>query len=483
MKLLLIEKIYQHKRVSTLLVYGTAIAFCLSITSCKKFLDVQVPKTLLYTNNTFNSNGTATSALTAIYSQMGNDAIPFKLPQYTGISGDELITNSTVSEFAEMYKNNMQPLNGLNQSLWTSFYKYIYQANSVIEGLKSSTGVSSKIKSQLTGEAKFIRAYCLFNLTNLYGDIPVINSTDYKVNNSSFRTSQTDVYNQIINDLKDAKSLLNTNYVDIDDTTTTTERVRPNSFSASALLARVYLYKGDWTNAEQQASLVINSPMYDTVPINQVFLMNVNEAIWQIQPDVDATGVNTPEGEYFILTGPLDQGSTFQNSISISTQLLNSFESGDARRSEWIKDTVFNSTAYSFPYKYKVNSSTSLSEYSTMLRLGEVYLIRAEARAQLGEPDAVNDLNIIRKRAGLADYSGATDKTSLLAAILHERQVELFTEDGHRWFDVKRTGKIDAVMSAYAASKGASWNTNKQLFPIPQNERNNDPNLTQNQGY
>jgi len=458
----------------------TIIAF----SSCKKFVDVKVPKTLLYTANTFNDNGTATAALTAIYSQMENDdAMPFKLSQYTGVSGDELITNSTAPEFAEMYKNNIQPLNGMSQSLWVSFYKYIYQANAVIEGLQNSTGVFSKVKNQLTGEAKFMRAYCLFNLTNLYGDIPVVTSTDYKINNTSLRASQTDVYTQIINDLKDAQGLLNINYVAINDTSTTTERVRPNSFAASALLARIYLYKGDWTNAELQATSVINSPLYDTVPISQVFLKNVKEAIWQIQPDAVSTGFNTPEAQYFILTGPLDQGSTFQNSVSISNQLLNSFEPGDARRSAWIKDTVFNSTAYSFPYKYKINSSSTLLEYSTILRLGEVYLIRSEARAQQGNPNAINDLNVIRKRAGLTNYSGATDKTSLLSAILHERLVELFTENGHRWFDLKRTSKIDAIMSAYASSKAASWNSTKQLYPIPQTERNNDPNLTQNNGY
>jgi starch-binding outer membrane protein, SusD/RagB family len=483
MKLILTEKIYQRKRVTASLVCGTAFAFFACLTGCKKFVDVEVPKTLLYSANTFNSNGTATAALTAIYSQMGNGSILFNLPQYTGLSGDELFTNSTVPELLEIYKNNIQTKNSFNQNIWTTFYKYIYQANSIIEGLQNSSGVSATVKNQLIGEAKFIRAYCLFILTDLYGDVPVITSTDYKINNSSFRVSQSDVYSNIINDLKEAQGLLNVNYVDANDTSTTSERIRPNSFAASALLARAYLYKGDWTNAELQATAVINNSLYDTVPLNQVFLKNVNEAIWQIQPDVDATGFNTAEGQNFILTGPLNSTSANINSVTISDTLIHSFEAGDARRTTWIKDTVFNSTTYSFPYKYKVNSSSTSLEYSTILRLGEVYLIRAEARAQLGEANAVNDLNVIRKRAGLADYSGATDKISLLAAILHERQVELFTEQGHRWFDLKRTGKIDAVMTAYAPTKGATWSSSKQLFPIPQNERNNDPNLSQNNGY
>jgi starch-binding outer membrane protein, SusD/RagB family len=482
MKLIRTAKINEHKRVPMFSVYYTAIVFFLFIiTGCKKFVDVEAPKTLLYTSNVFNSNGTATAALTAIYSQMGNNLIPFRIPQYTGISGDELKSYSNVPEFAEIYKNNMQPLNGSSQSFWTALYKYIYQANAVIEGLQTSTGVTLKVKKQLTGEAKFIRAYCLFNLTNLYGDIPIVISTDYKVNNLSFRAAQGDVYSQVISDLTEAQSLLNTNYVAIDDTSTTTERVRPNTFAASALLARAYLYKGDWNNAEQQATSVINSSLYDTVSIDQVFLKNVKEAIWQNQP-VDK-GFNTPEGRYFILSGPPDQNSTLQNTVTISDTLINSFEPGDARRTNWIKDSIFGGVVYKLPYKYKINTGAALSEYSTVLRLGEVYLIRAEARARLGNiSGAQADLNLIRKRAQLPNTTAST-QTALVDAILHERQVELFTEQGHRWFDLKRTGKIDALMTAYAPTKGATWSSYKQLFPIPQNERNNNLNLTQNQGY
>jgi len=119
-----------------------------------------------------------------------------------------------------------------------------------------------------------------------------------------------------------------------------------------------------------------------------------------------------------------------------------------------------------------------------MLRLGEQYLIRAEARAQQGETtQAVADLNVIRNRAGLPNYSGGTDKASLIAAIFHERQVELFTELGHRFFDLKRAGTINAVMGSVAPQKGGTWNANKALFPIPISDILNDSNLTQNPGY
>ncbi len=141
-----------------------------------------------------------------------------------------------------------------------------------------------------------------------------------------------------------------------------------------------------------------------------------------------------------------------------------------------------------FPYKYKYNTLTTngtVYEYTMVLRLAEQYLIRAEAKVQTGDATAVNDLNAVRHRAGLADYAGSTDKNSLLAAILHERQVELFTEWGQRWFDLIRTGNVDAVMSIVTPQKGGTWTTggHQTLYPIPIADIAADPNLTQNPGY
>jgi hypothetical protein len=114
------------------------------------------------------------------------------------------------------------------------------------------------------------------------------------------------------------------------------------------------------------------------------------------------------------------------------------------------------------------------------LRLGEQYLIRAEAEAHLNDnTNAIKDLNIIRNRAGLANYAGATDQTSVLTAIMHERQVELFCEWGNRWFDLKRTGTIDAVLGA----EKPGWQPYIALYPVPLTEIQSNPFLIQNPGY
>ncbi len=141
-------------------------------------------------------------------------------------------------------------------------------------------------------------------------------------------------------------------------------------------------------------------------------------------------------GILFILP---DTGPNLANPVSLSGNLLNSFEADDKRLENWIGHVSVNGTEYSFPYKYKIGAvEAPTSEYIMVLRLGEQYLIRAEARAHLNKiSDSQSDINVIRKRAGLS-FITENDMEALLNVIDHERQVELFTEWGHRWFGHKK---------------------------------------------
>jgi hypothetical protein len=219
------------------------------------------------------------------------------------------------------------------------------------------------------------------------------------------------------------------------------------------------------------------------VDISSTFLKNNREAIWQLQPVNQ--GWNTEDARFFVVPST---GLSSAHPVYLSKNLLDSFETGDLRKANWIgKYTNANMTPnadFFYPLKYKsATLNNPVTEYAVVLRLAEQYLIRAEARAQQNNiSDALDDLNAIRTRAGLPNTMAA-DKDALLAAILHERQVELFTEWGHRWFDLKRTGKVNAVMSVVTPQKGGSWSPNWQLYPVPQIELDRDPNLTQNTGY
>jgi hypothetical protein len=118
-----------------------------------------------------------------------------------------------------------------------------------------------------------------------------------------------------------------------------------------------------------------------------------------------------------------------------------------------------------------------------VLRLAEQYLIRAEAQAQQNNlAGAKSDLDAVRLRSGLPGVT-VTTKEAMLQDIAQERQTELFTEWGHRWFDLKRTGAMDSVMTRTAVVKGTAWKPHFKLFPIPQTEIQANPNLTQNPGY
>jgi hypothetical protein len=177
----------------------------------------------------------------------------------------------------------------------------------------------------------------------------------------------------------------------------------------------------------------------------------------------------------------------------LSTALLGAFEANDLRRTAWVDSTVYGSPAitYYFPYKYKIGTAQAIpgatpTEYIMVLRLAEQYLIRAEARAEQNDlTDAIKDLNVIRRRAGLPILSNSLTMTQVLAAVMQERRIEFFAEWGSRWLDLKRTGQVDAVMSIATPLKGQGtvWQSYQQLYPIPHNELNADHNLRQNPGY
>jgi hypothetical protein len=145
----------------------------------------------------------------------------------------------------------------------------------------------------------------------------------------------------------------------------------------------------------------------------------------------------------------------------------------------WTASLIYNGTTYYYPYKYKSLVSGANAEYYTALRLAEQYLIRAEARAQQNNiGGAQSDVSVIRNRAGLASTT-ASDQASLLLAIEQERRIELNCEWGHRWLDLKRTGRVNAVIGA----EKTTWKPAAALFPIPSAEISNNANLTQNTGY
>jgi len=467
----------------------------LSIAGCKKALEVDPSTNALTGEKVYQTDGGAQSLLSGIFSNMSESIYSGTegMSVLQGLAADELNNNGGVGvAAAQFYTNN---LNASQVYYWISLYRIIYFCNSGIAGITSSSSISAPVKQQLLGELKFIRAYTYFYACNLYGDVPLPLTTDYVTNNVIARSPKSAVQQQAIQDLKEAQEMLPDGKYLTGTNTETTERVRPNKQAATAALARMYLYLKDWANAETQSTAVISSASYRLEPnLNQVFLKDSPEAIWQLMPV--EPGVNNRDAPLFVFSAP-PNGLT--QLYSLSSSLVQSFEPGDGRLSSWVGKLTAPATGtiraqtYYFAYKYKnavaSNTTNPVTEYPILLRFAEQYLIRSEARAQQGNiAGAVADLNILRKRAretsaDLPDFPASVSQAACLAAIAHERRIELFTEHGHRWFDLIRTDQANAVMGKAAIQKEGSWSPYKQLLPIPAAEITINRNLIQNPGY
>jgi len=438
---------------------------------CDNFVNVDVPDSQLTGDLVFEDRTTANAAMADIYSKLRDSGMLTGLTTGTAVSlgmyGDELVYyGSSDDNSSFLFNNTLQANTAGVAQLWNESYHIIYCANAVIAGCQNSKALSQDDKKQLTGEALFVRALVHFYLTNLYGAVPYVISTDYQLNTAVERMPVAMVYDFAIADLNQAITMLSENYSSAD-------RVKPNRSVALALLSRVYLYDGDWAEASNAASAVLNNTDYVWEnDIDKIFLKDCTATIWQFAPKQE--GNNTDEASVFVFeSGPPPY-------VGLSAELVQSFDNNDLRKTHWIATVTDGTDTWYHAYKYKQNGNTGTSmEYSIVFRLAEQYLIRAEARARQGELiGAKEDLNKLRHTAGLADTDAVTSE-EIVAAVLQERRFELFTEYGHRFFDLKRNGMLDTVLPTVKPG----WNGTDALWPIPETELLANPKLTQNPGY
>lgn len=455
------------------IVLATGIAFQ---PGCKKFLDTELNNSVVTSDNVFGSDQNATGVMLGVYKTMLQSVLNggiYGMVFIGGLSSDEFNLVMQYPSFYVIERNNLQPDEYNVESMWNPLYQAIYQANDIMESVDNSPALTEALRLQLKGESLFARAISHFYLANMFGDVPIVLTSNYKENAHVTRQKAADVYQQAIVDLKAAITLLKDDYVG-------KERTRVNKAAAEALLARVYLYAGEWENAEATATTVIGKTSAYTInqDLSKVFTKDSKEVLWQLASEFP---YNTQDGGTFIVTS-----SVGSSNVGLTQELLDDFEAGDERFNEWTlkyEDTV---VAFIHPYKYRIaESGIAVNEHYVVLRLAEQYLIRAEARARRDNlSGAISDVDVIRDRASLpliADTRPGISKADLLIAIAHERRIELFSEGGHRWFDLKRTKQADAVLSAL---KAPDWSANDTLFPIPARELLDNPNLgEQNKGY
>jgi hypothetical protein len=468
--------------------------------SCKKLIAIPEPIDTITTTKVFANDTQANSAMAGVYSVMIND-ISGNSTGYSGfatglsgilgsLSADDLSIDLLAGTSFNPHNTNKLIVNDpYTPTVWSTAYQAIYGSNAVIEGIEASTSpkLTPNTKVRLIAEAKFVRAFSYFYLVNFFGDVPLVLTIDFNQTANMTRTPAVQVNAQIIKDLLDAKAGLAADF----SGSKTNERIRPSKWAAAAMLARVYLYAGDYANALVQSNEVIGQTQLFKLEtdLSSVFLKNNTEAIWQLQQGNLSTirGNATPEGFSFsVYLSPTDnQYYGFQ----ISDVLEQSFETGDKRKQEWLFPLVKGGKTVYYLNKYKVgltNSSAGapVTEYATVMRLSEQYLIRAEARVLANNQLdlAIADLNVVRHRADIDDLPSTLSRDQVIAAIEKERKIEFFAEWGHRWFDLKRTGKAHDVLSAMQSKQ--PWLGDYQLlYPIPPAEIITNHKLIQNPGY
>lgn len=450
-----------------------------SLAACEKMIDIPAPITETSSSRVYSTDKLALAALSGAFSSTFNSiSFAYGMTTTTSLVSDDVIHLSSTN-FDELTKNTYLPTSStsaVNQinDIWTSMYQGIYRFNSLIEGAQSSTALSDSVKLRLTSEAKFMRAYCYFYLSNLFGQVPLILETDVTKTSLAPKDSIAKINRQIIQDLVEARNNLTTNY-----SKSPGYRTVVTKWAACALLARVYLYNKQWELAELEASKVIDSAgLYSLIPsasLENCFVRANAEAIFQYGPYLSPTSGYTYEGSTFV---------TSSSQYSLTEDLYSTFSAADARKAKWIRDTTFSGVKNHQSFKYRATSTTNATalgrqEAPTVLRLAEQYLIRAEARVQqLKLAEGTADLDQVRIRAN----TGATTASSqddLIVELAAENRREFFNEYGHRWLDLKRTGKINEVLGA----KKPTWQARAAYFPLPQSAVDANPNLKQNDDY
>lgn len=439
--------------------------------SCEKDLEIDLPDSQLVGITVFEDTATANAALADLYAQLRDNTLvtggSTGLGVFMGLYADELDYYGYPGQPAfNFYNHTVLPTDLGPSFFWKNGYKVIYGANAIIEGLSKSTALTDEQKAPLLGQALFLRAFVHFYLLNLFGDIPYVVSTDYIINSRIHRMVKEKVYSNIISDLIEASTFL-------DETDLSLEHLYPTRFTAIALLAKVYLFNNQWELARTAANELIESGSFAlTGNLDEVFLPASTSTIWQLKPP---SGNNTLEAQLFVF----ESGPPFF--VALRDDFMNSFEANDQRRDSWVGEVLDGTTTWFYPNKYKLPFPTESSqEYSVLIRLAEIYLIRAEANAQLADLSAATeDLNRIRQRAGLANTEPTT-KEELLNAISKERKHELFAEQGLRWFYLKHSGKASQALTPIKPG----WRETDLLLPLPQEELLLNTNLQpQNPGY
>lgn len=494
------------KKLTLKYLLGMTMVLSLTISGCESFLDKNPQGELTQASFPVTSSD-ALLATNAAYATLRNGGFNSGTFPIMDIMSDDANKGSNPGDAAAnigVYDNfTFTTTGGELSSWWATLYEGIKRANVVIVKVPEIE-MDVALRNRYVGEAKFLRALYYFDLVRAWGGVPIV--TVLSPATTLPRSTKEEVYTLIKEDLLYAIENLTEK-----DALPATDAGRATKGAARGLLAKVYLFEGDFVNAEKYALDVITSQKYDLEPVFADASSVAGEHGIESVFEIGSVAAEAESGNQFAnvqgVRGNPNRGWGFNRP---SVDLRDSFENGDPR----LKGTIIDlgdvldgvtiegdgttpdvtkdaegKTIEIECYNRKVwtpgeDVASQFGHNRRLLRYSDVLLIAAEALNENNKPsDALVYLNMVRARARegnaaiLPDIT-ETDKNVLRAIILNERRHELAME-GHRFWDLVRTGKAVDVLGPLGYKSGKH-----ELFPIPQAELDlSQGSLTQNPGW
>lgn len=445
--------------------YISIFAISLLLVACEQDLLSPKPVDLITNDQVLKDASSARVVLTSAYRDLANLGAPKIIAG--DLTADNLIHNGTFTQYREISNKDMSASNGSASSLWGVIYSMSYIASFLYEGLPALDIPQSEF-DEITATASFLRAYAYFVGAYTFGGLPIVTTTDVETNRviprSTFQETLEFVESELLYALdKVPEESFNSGEV--------------TNGAVKALLARFYLYTENWSEAERYATEVIEGngtaeyileEEYENV-ISDFSSESILEIVYSAN-DNPGTSTNFSINNLFV----------GRREIIPSSEMVLALQNDGGDRNIVLE---FDGTNVQGG-----DNGWTIVRYGPfdniqVLRLAEMYIIRAEARAQQnnisGANSATSDLNVIRERAGVPLIQGLS-KNQVLLAVENERRMELCFE-GHRWYDLKRTGRAQSVMNDFTSN----WTEKDELWPIPFREIVNNPSLkdAQNPGY
>jgi hypothetical protein len=421
------------------------------------------------------------SSITGVYDEIsGSNYYGRYMLMIPDVMADDVKQNSQANRIVPYAEHIVEKSDPDAASLWTGMYRAINATNNIINSDVAVAATAVADKDHIIGEAYALRAQIYFDMVRMFAQhytytsdashlgVPLI--LNFDPINKPERNTVKAVYDQIISDMTMAISLMKSNSRSGNSNTL-------SSASTKALLSRVYLYKEDWPNAETLATEVLGSG-FSLVPNNNYFSLwttdNSSESIFEISmTEADNVGGNGIAGLY---------SRNGYGDYLPSNDVVSLYDPADTRLSTFNEDS---SLAGEFaPFRVDKYPDFNGFDNVKVIRLAEIYLIRAEARAEIGTniQGAQQDLDMVHQRALPSAPNTSVTGEALKEAIFLERRLELCFE-GQRLWDLMRN-KMDVVrIQCTAAICLIPYASDTVLLPIPQVETDANSNITQNPGY